>query len=71
MPVNNLPPFKKGQTCFIAVDRSGQPGGTTELYSSVDDAIAEYISISGDDPDFVLELRVTRIGGFTRQVKWD
>ena len=54
----------------MALDKYGQPCYKTELYSSADVAIDEYVAIMGDDPSFVVELTVSRIGGFTRQVKW-
>lgn len=63
-------PIKSGEVVYMALDKYGQPCYKTELYSSADVAIDEYVAIMGDDPSFVVELTVSRIGGFTRQVKW-
>ena len=66
----NKPPFKMGQTCFVAVSPQGSMYNH-QLYSSAEDAVSVYTDITGSDPGYVLQLQVTKIGVPLHKIDWD
>ena len=64
------PPFKMGQTCFVAVDQSGSLF-SYELCFSVEGAVSSYTDITGSDPSYVLQLQVTKVGVPLHKIDWD
>ena len=69
MPVKK-PPYTKGHTYFVGVSRDGCIK-SNELFSSCSDAISEYFEISGEEPPYVLELQVTKVGVPLHKIDWD
>ena len=65
----NKPPFKKGQTCFIAVSPQGSIFNH-QLYPSAEGAVSVYTDITGSDPSYVLELQVTKVGVPLHKIDW-
>ena len=65
----NKPPFKKGQTCFVAVDQSGCIF-SYELCPSAEDAVSAYTDITGDNPSYVLQIQVTKVGVPLHKIDW-